>query len=694
MSNGVRLDVRERISFANGHAFDGAGPYERLSGRAHIKVDPDHPSNRVVVDLDLAPRGADGLVEIVTDFMILKPIAVDDRVKLFFDYGNRGSKRALNFFCDAKPTNDPLTLADAGNGFLFRRGYTIVWCGWQGDLLPGGGRMLLDLPVARYENRPVTGQVRTEFIAHQQGVDTYPLSGQVSTRSHPAVSLDTRRASLTRRRYGDDARIAVPPDQWFFARPEGGRGLDNRADEYARAESDRHIHMPSGFKPGWIYELVYTARDPLVLGLGHVAVRDFVSFLKNDTTDAAGQPNPVRLDEQVSVSAYCWGRSQTGRCIRDFIYLGFNADRDDRPVFDGAMPHVSGAGRLWLNYRFANVVSPPPLQYEQRYSVVDVFPYSYAEVEEPGTGRRDALLKRPNTDPLIMHTQSATEYWQRRNSLVHTDLRGQDLEQPENVRIYHWASSQHFSDPHIGAPTRGVCQNFYNPVQTSILLRAHLDALDAWVQNGTAPPASCYPQVKDGTLVDAATWDTQFPPIPGVMRPKSPSTLPVLDWGPQLSEGILSEPPQVVARESYSIHVPAVDADGNEVAGIRVPMVQAPLGTYTGWNLRARGFGNGALYYDAGSYIPFPETPQEREITRDPRPSILERYQNAHGYVEAIAGAARQLVRDGFMLEEDVERVVAKAHDWSRPMHDVHLEQDEDLMQLAQGFGRPSCQEA
>jgi hypothetical protein len=676
MTNSIELEIAERAAFAEGHAFGEAGPYERLSGRVHFAVDPLAPAQRGITDLDKAPRDKNGLVRFAADVMILKPkqMARGNR-RLFLDYGNRGNKRMLQFFNDAPASNDPRTLADAGNGFLMRRGYTVAWIAWQGDLLPGNGRMLLDLPVAGDNGKPLTGLVRVEYIADGPGIKTFPLSGWVSTRSHPTVSLDTAKAVLTRRRYAGDPRIPVPPDEWQFARIEGGVGLDGQGGEQAVVPSDTHIHIPSGFAPGWIYELVYTGKDPLVLGLAHVAVRDFASLLKYESTDSAGQENPLREDGKGIEKAYAWGRSQTGRCIRDFVYRGFNADAKGRRVFDGVLPHVSGGGRMWLNHRFANAVVPAGQEYEDHYNPADRFPFAYAASTDHVTGKRDAILKRPDTDPLVIHTQTATEYWARRGSLVHTDSKGNDLAEPPGVRLFAWASSQHFADPAPKKPARGICQNFINCVSTSMLFRAMIDAMNRWATDGTEPPASRVPRRGDGTLVTASEWREQFPAIPGSATPRGPSALQLLDFGPEWDErGILTkEPPEPVPDAHYAVLVPAVDRDGNDVAGVRAPMVAAPLGTYMGWNLRARGFGHGALHEFTGSYIPFAETHEERAQTGDPRHSILERYRDKDAYVAAIRNAAERLVGEGLMLAEDVERCVAAAADWGRPRHDVAL---------------------
>ena len=294
MTNKIELEITERILFADGHAFDNTGPYERLSGRAHFTVDPHAPAQAGITDLNKAPVNADGLVVFAADICILKPVdmARGNR-RLFFGYGNRGNKRELQFFNDAPASNDPQTLDHAGNGFLMRCGYTIVWGAWEGDLLPGDGRMILDVPVSTENGAPITGLVRSEFIADRLGITTFPLSGRASTRSYPTVSLDPQDARLARRRYAEDEPLAVSPNEWMFARIERDMGLDYQGEETAIVPSDTHIHMPAGFAPGWIYELVYTGRDPRVLGLGHVAVRDLVSLLRYDAKDTAGQANPL-----------------------------------------------------------------------------------------------------------------------------------------------------------------------------------------------------------------------------------------------------------------------------------------------------------------------------------------------------------------------------------------------------------------
>jgi hypothetical protein len=674
MTNLIELAVTDRRPFADGHAFGEVGPYERLSGRALFAVDPMARAQAGVVDLPLAPRDADGLVHFAADFMILKPL---DNARgnrgVFYDYGNRGHKRALQFFNDAPHSNDPISLAHAGNGYFMRRGYAVAWVAWEGDMLPGDGRMVLDVPVATQDGATITGRVRVEFIPDGPGITCMPLSGRMAAHSYKTTSLDTSDALFTRRRYPYDTPETIPPDQWCFAQEQAGTGAETKVTEHALVPSDWHIHFPAGFQPGRIYELLYTAKDPQVMGLGHVAVRDFISFLKYDQSDA----NPLRGTRQ----AYAWGRSQTGRCLRDFVYRGYNADAAGRKVFDGVMPHVAGAGRKWMNHRFSNPIVSGGQQYEDHFNIADSFPFSYAMSTDHLTGKRDAILTRPETDPLVFHTQTATEYWVRRGSLAHTDTQGNDLPQPDTVRLYCWASSQHSADPLLKAPVRGIGQNYSNNVATSMLFRAMMDAMDGWATDGRIPPPSCIPTRADGTLVDYATWRTQFPTIPGVAPLSEPNALPLLDFGPDAERGILREPPVIVHGKNepgspaltYTVLVPSVDGDGNDIPGVRAPMVAAPLGTYTGWNPRARGYGHGVQWRFEGSYIPFAETPSERLATGDPRKSILERYPDKRAYQAAIVAAARGLVEQGLMLEEDIQRCADAAADWGRPRHTLGL---------------------
>jgi hypothetical protein len=649
MPTHIHWQIDSREPFAAGASFGDVGPYERLAGRVWFAVDPTAPAYRGVVDLPHAPRNAAGYVEYATDFYLLKPVDLArSNQRLLYDVINRGNKRALQFFNDAPHSNAPHSLAHAGNGFLLRRGYAILWSAWQGDLLPGDGRMTMALPTATTTGGAITGIVRSEFLVESSGVVSLPLSGNSYTHSDESVTLDTTTATLSRRQYEGDVRQALPATAWQFARVASAGEV---------VPSTRHCYVPEGFRPGWIYELLYTAKNPLVLGLGFTGVRDLVSFLRYATHDDDGTPNPL---QHGITRAYAWGRSQSGRFLREFVYRGWNQDAQRRRVFDGIMPHVAGAGRATLNYRFAQP-GRYPRQHEEHLYPSDQFPFAYAMSTDPWSGQTDAILQRPETDPLVLHTQTSSEYWQRRGSLVHTDAFGTDLPEHPQARIYLFASAQHFAEPQ-GKPQAGVHQHLSNPLDTAPLLRALLDALDAWATHGTPPPASHVPRRADGTLVPATVVQGQFPSLPEVQCPGTPNRLYVQDYGASFATGVFAqEPPVVDTTKEYAALVPQVDTDGNEIAGIRTPHVTVPLGTFTGWNPRPEGHGREALASIIGSYFPLARTAEQRHSSGDPRPAVAERYRSRFDYIGQIARAAHALVEARLLLAEDADRYVERA---------------------------------
>lgn len=647
----LRININTRVPLVGGASFADAGAYERLSGVVHFALDPRDPAYRMVIDLEHAPTNPNGEVEFSADFCLVKPIdmARGNRCVLF-DVINRGNIRALQFFNDAKPTNEPVDAAHAGNGFLMRRGYTLAALAWQGDILPGIDRMSMKLPIAGSDQRPVTGPTRAEFIADNPGVRSIPLAGNDFTHSYPAVSLDTRTAQFTRREYAHHPRQVIAPDAWQFARIDAaGRVTASATDCY----------YPAGFEPGWIYELVYTAQDPLILGLGFTGVRDFLSFLRNYECDADGTRNPLRASSNRIERIYGWGRSQSGRFLREFVYRGYNEDAHGRRVFDGVHPHVTGAGRVTLNYRFAQP-GRYPRQHEDHTVASDQFPFAYRLTNDPFTDHADAILKRPNTDPLVVHSQTAAEYWQRRGSLVHTDAYGADLPEHPRARIYFFASSQHFAQPG-GVPELGAHLYPSNPLDTAPVLRALLDAMDAWATDGKPPPESRVPRRDDGTLLTAAEYRMKFPVIPNVTTPASPNRSYRLDFGPDIDAGKLTrEPPVEFEHDEYAVLVPAPNADGNDIAGVRTPHLAVPLATHTGWNFRTAG-ATDALYSIVGSHLAFAKDAPARISTGDSRPSIAERYRSREDYVARIAVAAHALCEARLLLPEDVDRYVARA---------------------------------
>ncbi|MGZ9263095.1 MAG: alpha/beta hydrolase domain-containing protein, partial [Candidatus Binatia bacterium] len=520
--------------------------------------------------------------------------------KIFFDAPNRGSKRILGFLNDGPEANDPATLEHAGNGFLMRQGYAIVWCGWQGDLMPLRNWLVLNVPVATNKGKPIVATVRSEIVVDEKGVTSQPLSADERVKSYEAASRDKSKSSLTVREKSYGKRIAVAESEWEFA----AAVKDQRRGKEVIKASSTDLYLRGGFKPGHIYEFIYPAKNPLVLGLGFAVVRDLVSFLRFESKDRAGKANPLASANKTSrithTHAYAWGRSQSGRYLRDFVYHGFNEDEKHRKVFDAIAPHVGGGGRLFMNYQFARPVTSS----QQHTNQLDpeLFPHAYSIIKDAQTGRSDGILKRPKSDPFIFHTQTSTEYWQKRGCLAHTDGKGKDLKLPDNVRLYVIASAQHNS-PFGSEPAKDDSQFLVNPLPAGDVLRALMVALDLWVTKGIAPPPSRYPSVNDRTLM--APTRNGFPKLPGVNFVGLHNRQLFLDYGKSILRGKIELHPPRPFGKSYEILVPKVNADGNDIAGIRLPAIEVPVGTYTGWNLRPRDLAEDELSGLLGSFIPF-----------------------------------------------------------------------------------------
>ena len=653
MKTQVRLNLTRWVSIADGHEFGPTGPYERLVGTVQFALDPKDTANQSVVDLDKAPQNQDGLVEFSGDLDILKPVDLNrGNWRVLYDIVNRGVKTVLRDFNDAPAEPDPTTLAHAGNGFLMRRGYTVVWSGWQGDMLPRNCMPAADLPEAMENVQRLRGTVRQEFIAESEGVFCLPVSGDLVTRCYEALHLDTNRAILTRREREGDPREPLGPEDWAFAMAE----LEPSTGEIKATPSPSHCYVKAGFRPGWIYELIYETEGSRVMGLGLVGIRDLVSLLRYEAEDAGGTANPLAGYVE---KAYAYGASLSARVLRQFIYEGYNGDPSGRRVFDGAYPHVSGGGRLFANTRFAQV-GRFPRQHEEHQWPSERYPFAYGRVPDPFSEEVDSVLKRPDSDPLVVHTHTSTEYWQRHGSLGHTDPRtGDDLPTPETVRMYVLSSAQHAGNR---PPVEDVGQQIPNTMAISPFFRSSLVLLDRWASEGKAPPPSMVPLRSERTLSPPEEVLASFPKIPGLKFPASPSRLPRYDYGPEFHRGLVTQhPPRAIPGQEYAVQVPQVDADGNDVGGLRSPEIEVPVGTHTGWSLRKAGFAEGELFSLSGSFVPFHRTRAEREAAGDPRQSIEERYGTHAGYVRAIARSAKGLVAEGLLLEEDAERYIEAA---------------------------------
>jgi len=488
MKTEVRLQINRRAEFAEGHAFGRAGPYERLVGTVHFALDPADSPNLGIVDLEYAPRDRRGMVEFKGDLDILKPVdGAKGNRRILYDVNNRGNKTALRAFNDVPRVADPITLEHAGNGFLLRQGYTVVWSGWQGDLVATNDLLVAELPEGRKDNQPLQGVVRQEFIADEENLLCLPLSGAKAIRSYEVIDPDS--ATLTVRERECEARQPVPNEEWTFAELV----VDPFNGAVKAVPSRTYLYLRTGFRPGWIYELIHRTQGSRVMGLGIASIRDLLSFLRYEEKDSNGELNPLHVGVEVGVEkVYGYGQSLSARVLRQFVYDGLNVDSSGRKVFDAVYVHVSGAGRLFANSRFAQV-GRYPRQHEEHQWPSERYPFAYSVAPDRFSENRDSVLKRPESDPLVMHTHTSTEYWQRHASLGHIDpCVGSDLEIPDNVRIYTLASAQHAGSAVIEAELAQQAPNLManNPFQ-----RAALVLLNQW-----APP-SRVPRQADGTLV-------------------------------------------------------------------------------------------------------------------------------------------------------------------------------------------------
>jgi hypothetical protein len=663
----TRLQINTVEVVADGVSFGATGPYERLTGTAYFEVDPFDPRNAQVFDIDKALRNGAGMVEFSADAVILKPVDMGKaNGTLFFEVNNRGNKISFQMMHDTPPgtpNNNPVTAAHFGNAFLMRSGYVIAWVGWGADIAPGNNRLTVNFPIAMENGQPMVERILTEFSDRNFGGGTpftLPLSGSPAFKSFPAVSTDKAVAQAeVRRRPSDSPRPSgpqipagtlVPESEWSFAScPSGPPGTPSATD----------ICLAGGFQNNMVYELRYRATSSPVMGLGYVTSRDVVSFLRYAARDDTGAPNPVAGP----TTTLCQGISSSGMYYRDYLYQGFNEDEQGRRVCDGVHIHIPGVQKLFLNYRFAQP-NPFTVQHRERYVPDSNFPRRYQRERDPLRGRVDGILTRPQTDPKVFHTDTSTEWWQFRSSLVDTDDDGEkDRHHPHNVRRFLFASTQHY--PAKGAtPTFGTgnrqCEQLSNVTHPGVYARALLVALHAWVQDNRNPPDSRIPRIKDGTLV--APEALAFPRIPGVTFLGLYNGSGDRDFGPRVegNRGVVDALIPTVLR-IHRVLVPQVDRIGNEVAGIRHPFVEAPVATLTGWNTRRPEFTAGDLCDLTGMTVPLKRTPTERLAAGDPRPSLEELYGTHAGYVNAVRQAAENLLAEGLMLPEDVAQTVAEA---------------------------------
>ena len=618
----TRLDITSREPAFGGRSFDAVGPYEILLGTATAVADPGAPLDAGIVDLENAPRNADGLVEYTFEVDILKPVDITrGNDVLVYEINNRGRNIVLGYFHEA---GQGYAAENAGNAFLMNQGYTYVSSGWLHGA-PGAGNprpVLATLPFAMDNGRTITGASMEEW--------QNPDSAAFGRLTYPAVTLEKTAATLTHRQLQNDPRQTVPADQWYYV------------DDMTVA-----VTPPAGTDAGTIYEFVYEAENPIVHGLGFSAMRDFVSFARYSPADDQGAPNPLFVDGMpVLDHAVAVGSSQSGRMARDFVYQGFNEDPEGRRVFDGMTPYVAGARRTFVNARFAQT-GRYTRQHEDHNYPMDEFPFTFATTTDPLTGRTDGLLAActaSGTCPNIIQVDAESEYYGAHASLIVTDTSGQALELPPSVR--YWMLATAHSQGGAG------CRDPGNPVQPWPYYRAAFDAMVQWVRNGVEPPATRAPSVADGTAVTVERQGEQYPTIPDRPYNGAISELGVRDfsvWPPKESE------------ERYPLFVPDLDADGNLVAGVIVPEVATPLSTM-GKAVRAAGFAEGDLCGVNGSTIPFPRTKDERMALGDSRLSLEERYPGGEAeYMTRYGEAADALVAERYLLPADAETLKRSA---------------------------------
>jgi Alpha/beta hydrolase domain len=629
-----------------GMTFGSVGAYEKITARASGEVDPSLPGNALITDIQFAPRNARGMVEYSIDVFMLKPIDPSKGSgKIFYDVVNRGSKGSYTTFNQAAA---PSSVADtpasgAGTGLFMRRGYTIVWSGWEDASLIGTGANTLtaSLPVAHNPDGSsiVANTITEQIFDNATGTDfslTYAAANLDQTQAYMVVHNHTQFVGgpLVN-------RVTVPTSVWSYVNNLTVR--INRADPFL-----------APYDQGAAFEFVYPAKDPIVLALGFAATRDLMSFLKHDTS----MQNPVRNVIQWALGR---GDSESGRYLKGLLYWGFNADENGQIVFDGLSPHISGSHFIASNDRFGDA-NATGRSYQRHLSAKMVFPFTYEVRANPFTHVSDGLLKRcltNNTCPKIMHTDSGNEPYLKPVSLVTTDGPGNgaiptDIVLPDNVRVYTIGNSQHAPQGSVTTTPSGTCQQPGNPNQWGPHVRALGIALDDWVTAGIAPPTSRYARVDDGTLVHSLPQsELGFPVIPGVIY---------TGWYNPVAELDMSVLPNMpIPGESYTILVPKTDSDGNSISGIRTPDVQVPIATYTGWALRRAPFAGNEDCALTGQYIPFPVTRAQRIASGDPRLSVQERYVTIGNYNYLYAVAVKRMMADRTLLVEDGAAMVSAA---------------------------------
>lgn len=642
----IVIDQKQSPAY-EGKIFGSVGQYEILTGKAYGELDPKDPHNTIITDLQFAPRNTRGMVEYVATFTLVKPLDISKaNGVLLYAVPNRSNRISIPAFSVA---------GESGDEFFLNRGYIILHSGWQGDMPPRAGAETINVPIAKNpDGSSITGLALARFSNMPAGTNT-----QLLPIAHETASLDTTKATLTKRASEDSAIIPIASSDWAFG--------DCSKTPFPGAPDGNKVCVKGGFDLAYLYELSYTAKDPLVLGIGFAATRDINTYFRRAAKDDSNQANPIAGK---ITHAIAQGISQSGNFIKTFIHLGFNQDEQKLIVWEGVNDHIAGR-QLAMNIRFAN-----PGGAAGMYEAGSEPPLWWGTYEDKTRGKKSAsMLDRcsaTKTCPKIIETFGSAEFWGLRMS---PNLLGSnaeiDIPLPANVRRYYFPGTTHgggrggFSTDPIAAPA--ACDLSNNPNPQSESIRALILALTDWVTKNSEPPPSVYPRLNRGELVKPNHIAMGFPLIPGAPLPDNMiNTLLDYDFGSEFKysdlSGVMTMQPPIIKRPLPTL-VPKVDADGNETSGIASPLLQAPLGTYLGWNVTRSGFYKGRGCGFAGGFIAFAKTKAERLEKGDPRLSLEERYKDHVGYVAAVKAAVEKLSNQHFLLPEDAPRIIRQAEE-------------------------------
>jgi hypothetical protein len=621
-----------------GISFPNVGPYEFLVGTAYGELDPKDPMNAGIVDLQSAPVNSRGHVEYNLDITFLRPVDLSKaNGRLIYDIVNRGHEKVLSDMNLSEFSSiGPDQVTDPASGLLMKAGYTIAWSGWEAEdshETARPGLLKSRFPIAMKDGKPLTAMSREEISNVPAGPT---ITGYLT---YAAATMDPSAATLTVREHEEDPRKPVPASSWSYT-------------------DKKHIKITPvpGYDREALYEFIYPATDAVIEGIAFATIRDFVLFARYAEKDSMGTPNPIHPATPYK-AVLGVGVSESGRLLRDMIYQDFNIDSSGRIVFDGAFVSVAGSRKTNVNTEF----SQPgrfSRQHEDHLYPGDQFPFTYTTTHDPITGKTDGILvkcTKSHSCPKIMQLDTNTDVWQGRVSLLFTDPSGKGISMPDNVRMYVPTGVPHESKDlpqnNLGTAERGICKEIKNPLKYRLYGRALFLAMDKWVTEGVAPPPSRYPNLKDHTLIPLEQAEKLWPTIPD-----SP-------WSPKLNKLFLmdySKQPPVASGPQYPVYVTMTNADGNPIGGIVPAEITVPIGTYSGRNFRAEGYGEGDLCSLDGSFMPFPATKKERLAKHDSRLSLEERYASEAEFQAKLKKATDDLVKQGYLLQEDATEIAAK----------------------------------